>query len=140
MASEGIKNNSEALASYLVLKKLVMPINQMDCYKLKLVDASGSIIKIPETEDEKNALGMLDRLVLELKKIIGTKMNTFKDFLYLINTKDDYINNVNSKNSILKRAEVMRLNRELSKLSETYNIPLDYFFGELLKENIKGEV
>jgi hypothetical protein len=140
MASEGIKNNSEALASYLVLKKLIMPTTQTEAYKLKLVDGSGNIIKVPETEDEKNALGMLDRLCFELRKIIGTKMNTFKDFLYLINTKDDYINNINSKNSILKRAEVMRLNKELSKLSENYDIPLSYFFGELLKEQMKSEV
>lgn len=140
MANENLRNNSESLATYLVLKKLVAPITSFEAYKLNLIDSSGNIIKVPETEEEKNSLGMLDRLCLQLKKIIGTKMSIFKDFLYLLNTEDDYLNKLNGKNSALKRAEIIRIDKELKKLTETYDISMDYFLCEILKEKIKSEV
>jgi hypothetical protein len=139
MSSINSSNNVDSLATFVFLKRLLTPITQMDCYKLGLVDTAGNIIKTPETEEELNALNVLARTTLFFKKQLGTKINTLHNFLYLLQTKNDYVNKLNTKDNVLRRAEIMRISSELDKLTEKYDMSLEEFLLGVIQEQTLNE-
>ncbi len=62
---------SDNLIALTVLKRIVVPFNRTDAFKLKLIDKDGNVIKSPQTIKEKNALTKLDLLAFNLKKILS---------------------------------------------------------------------
>ena len=57
---------------YRILRKLTMPFDQWDAYKLGVIDADGNVLKKRDernTEAEKDSLSPLDVMILNLKKI-----------------------------------------------------------------------
>ena len=58
---------------YRILRKLTMPFDQWDAYKLGVIDADGNVLKKRDernTEAEKDSLSPLDVMILNLKKIL----------------------------------------------------------------------
>lgn len=56
---------------YEFLKRLVTPFDQTQAFKLGLIDASGKRLKKAESTQEKEAMGYFDRLVFNLKRLLG---------------------------------------------------------------------
>ena len=79
---------------YQFLKRLTTPFNQTDAYKLGLIDAEGKRIKKAETSEERKAVGYFDRLVFNLKRLLGkvpggkTQLASYAAALLLLREQD----------------------------------------------------
>jgi len=75
---------------YQFLKRLTTPFNETKAYELGLIDEKGKRLKKAKTSDEKKAMGYFDRLVFNLKRLIGklpggeTKIASYAAALFLI--------------------------------------------------------
>lgn len=59
------------LLAYRFIKLLTAPFEEWDAFKLGLIDKDGKSIKQPKKPDEKKALGVFQRLVKNIKRIIA---------------------------------------------------------------------
>lgn len=139
MANESLRNNVDSLVVYVFLKRLLEPITQTDAYKAGLVDSNGKVIKVPESKEEIDSLTILDRLVMKIKRLLGTKLSMLNKFLFVLTTKDNYLNNLNFNNSIQGKAELIRIKDELNRLGEKYNRTLDEILIELIHEEVRDK-
>lgn len=57
---------------YVFLRRLALPFRDTDAYKLGLIDAQGKRLRSPKTEQERNVDGPLDRVFLNLKRLLGS--------------------------------------------------------------------
>lgn len=60
----------DALIVYRILRLFATPIEEMDAYKLGLIDSDGKKIRNPKNEDERNAWTLLTRFVIKVKKAL----------------------------------------------------------------------
>lgn len=83
----------DVVASYVFLKKLTTPFNETKAYKLGIIDENGKFLKKKNelrTVEELDAVGMMDRITWNLKKILGklpggeTKIASYAAALWLI--------------------------------------------------------
>ena len=91
---------TDNLIAYRIHKKLIVPFNQTDAFKLGIIDENGkSLKKYSElkTTKEQDAYTYLDRLVFNLKRIINrlpggeSKIKSLTSALFLI--KEYMVNN-----------------------------------------------
>jgi len=83
-------------AIYLFLKRLVTPFDQWDAYKTGLIDKDGKVIvdKANRTPEQEKSFGYFDRLVANLKKLLGkvpggkTRIASFAAALLLLREKN----------------------------------------------------
>ena len=63
----------DAVLTYQFIKKLTMPFKQMPAYEYNLIDDKGNFLKHRSEfrVDERNALGLFDVMVINLKKLIA---------------------------------------------------------------------
>lgn len=64
----------DGLIAFRILFLLVQPFDKTDAFKLGIIDKDGTLLKSSDkftTDDERNALNPLVRLVFNLKRIIG---------------------------------------------------------------------
>ena len=128
------------IISYILIKKLVQPITRSVAYRLGLINNAGRVIREPNTEKEKMALTVLDKLVFKLKRLLGGKLINLNSFLYLSTLSNDFYNKLVVKGSIAQRAEIIRIKKDIQKLAEKYD--RDDFQGvlhTLMVENIKNK-
>jgi hypothetical protein len=73
---ESITNLNKVINAFTVykfIKSMTLPFKSMDAYKLGIIDSKGNFLKKQEdlkTDKEKQASNMLNRLIINLKKII----------------------------------------------------------------------
>jgi hypothetical protein len=85
----------DAVLAYQFIKKLVTPFNQMPAYKLHLIDDKGNFLKTYTqfTTQEKNACGLFDIMIINLKKLIAklpggsSRIGTVAAAMVLLNSK-----------------------------------------------------
>jgi len=67
------KGAIDLAAIYMFLKRLVTPFEQWDAYKTGLIDKNGKVIidKADRTPEQDKSFGYFDRLVANLKKLLG---------------------------------------------------------------------
>ena len=67
------KGAIDLAAIYMFLKRLVTPFDQWDAYKTGLIDKDGKVIvsKADRTPEQDKSFGYFDRLVANLKKLLG---------------------------------------------------------------------
>jgi len=83
-------------AIYMFLKRLVTPFDQWDAYKTGLIDKDGKVIvdKADRTPEQNKSFGYFDRLVANLKKLLGkipggkTRIASFAAALLLLREKN----------------------------------------------------
>lgn len=64
----------DAVLTYQFLKRFVLPFTSWRAYKLGIIDASGNILKKRKdlkTQEERDAFGTFDLLVLNLKRVLA---------------------------------------------------------------------
>lgn len=74
---------SETFLMAYVISMLTKPITEMNAYKHELINEDGRILKKPETIAEKNSLTPIDNYVLNMKKLLGNKLDLLNNGLYL---------------------------------------------------------
>ena len=120
----------------LIVKKLVKPIVQMDAYKLGLINSNGMIIRVPENDKEKASLTLLDRFCLKLKRLLGTRLVSLNDFLY-VQTAPNVYNQLQPSGNLQQRAEIIRISKDVTRLQEQYKCDREYILKALLNEDIR---
>jgi len=80
---------------YQFIKRLVTPFDQTPAYKLGLIDSEGKRLRKAQTAEEKRALGYFDRLVFNLKRLLGglpggkTTLASYAAALLLLREEDE---------------------------------------------------
>lgn len=85
----------DTVLTYQFIKKLTTPFNQLPAYRLHLIDEKGNFLKARNqfTNQEKNACGLFDVMIINLKKLIaripggGSRLGTVAATLILLNAK-----------------------------------------------------
>ena len=134
------KQNIDSIITFLLLKKLITPFTSTIAYKLGLIDVNGKIIKVPETDKEKDALTILDRVIFKLKRLLGSKVLVLNRFMYLKTLNIDMYNKLNVKGTVEQRAEIIRINKDIQQMQEKYNMGFDDILQIVLNESLEGEI
>lgn len=80
---------------YQFIKRLVTPFDQTPAYRLGLIDSEGKKLRKAQTPEEKQALGYFDRLVFNLKRLLGvlpggkTVLASYAAALLLLREEDE---------------------------------------------------
>ena len=134
------KQNIDSIITFLLLKKLITPFTSTIAYKLGLIDSNGKIIKVPETDKEKDALTILDRVIFKLKRLLGSKVLVLNRFMYLKTLNIDMYNKLNVKGTVEQRAEIIRINKDIRQMQEKYQMNFDDILQIVLNESLEGEI
>jgi len=133
------RDNIDNIISYILIKKLVTPIVKTKAYQLGLVNSAGRVMKNPESEEERHALTVLDRLIFKLKRLLGSKLINLNSFLYLSTLKNDFYNKIVVKGSIDQRAEIIRIKKDIQRLAEKYDMNDQQLMDTLIVEKIQNK-
>lgn len=113
------KGAIDLAAIYMFLKRLVTPFEQWDAYKTGLIDKDGKVIvsKADRTPEQDKSFGYFDRLVANLKKLLGkvpggkSRIASFAAALLLLREKnidpDDIEYLEECLNHYMKEAEML---------------------------------
>lgn len=71
----------DSIIAIRILKQLTTPFDQMDAYKLGIIDKHGNKIRDPKTDKELEAYNVLNRLIIRLKLVIEKVPVANKQFL-----------------------------------------------------------
>lgn len=134
-----IKDNSnlDSIITYILLKKLATPIVKSPAYLLELVNASGRIIKRPSTDEEKVALTILDEIVFWLKRQLGGKIAQLNSFLYTLTSGNNFYNKLITVGSVEQRAEIIKIKKDVARLSESLGYSTEDVMKIILREEIE---
>lgn len=86
---------TDLILIYQFIKRLTTPFNQTEAFKLGLIDEKGKLIKKPQTSEEKAAYGYFDRLVFNIKRLLGkipggeSRLGSFAAALWLVKESKD---------------------------------------------------
>jgi hypothetical protein len=143
MAIRSKKADVDALVTYIFLKNLMTPVFNTDAYRLKLIDSAGRVIREPQTDKEKQALTLLTRLILKIRRLLGTRVANLYNFLYLQTLGQNMYNNVIVMGTMAQKAEIKRVQKDFRRLQESYDMSFDDIVYTLMTEEIaqsEGEV
>lgn len=111
---------------YEFLKRLTTPFNQMDAYRMRLIDDNGNILKRREdfNSEELRALSKFDIVIINLKKLIGripggqSQLASIAAAIYLMREENN-INESTLENSIFElENKYYNIFNEISSLNE----------------------
>jgi hypothetical protein len=80
MIKENVQNT--LITGYL-MKALSLPLDQIPAFRLGLIDENLNVIKTPTTEEEKNALTILDHYIFKVRGFLGAKNDLLNNNLIL---------------------------------------------------------
>jgi hypothetical protein len=108
-------NVVDTLIIFRILKKLVTPYNKMKAFELGLIDAEGKSLKKAKSSEEKGAMTLVDRLVLNMKRLLGklplgkTRLASYIAALALLkeHVQDEY--NKETANALMEKLEENRI-------------------------------
>jgi hypothetical protein len=130
------KTEIDSLITYLLLKKLMTPILSMPAFKHKLIDSAGRVIKEPVTQQEMDSLTLLDKIVLKLKRLLGPRISTLYQFIYLQSMGINMYQNIIVMGTPTQRAEIKRISNDIKRLQEHHNISNEDTILMLLEEEL----
>jgi hypothetical protein len=132
MATGQRKKEIDAAIAFILLKKLLTPINQTDAFKTGVVDAKG----VAKGDDKE--LSVLDKIIFKLKRLMGGKIHALNKFIYVKTLGGDYTRYLIPQAGIGRRAEVKRLMRDIENLTEKYELEsIDEMFEMVLHEELQ---
>jgi len=140
VAIKSKKQDVDALVTYLFLKKLMTPVFNTEAFRLKLVDNAGRVVKEPVTPQEKSALTLLDKLILKMKRLLGTRVSNLYNCLYLQTLGQNVYNNLIVMGSTAQRYEMKKIAKDFKRLQESYDIPMEDVVYNILTEEIADQL
>lgn len=137
--SKDTRSEIDAVMSFILIKKIVTPITQSKAFKLGLVNSAGKILREPKTDEENDALTLLDKIVFKMKRLLNTKLLNLNNFLYLQTINNDFYNKLIIRGTIKQRAEIMRIAKDVKGIQEKYNIDTEELICSLIKEELEND-
>lgn len=138
MASFANTEHLNSVLSYIIVKKLLTRIENTNAYKLGLVDTNGITVKVPESDDEKLALTLLDKFIFKIKRMLGPRANQLSNFLYVNSLEGGVEEFLTVKGGAQNKSAVKRVTDDLKALSEKYNMSTDDLIKYLIWEEVKN--
>lgn len=127
----------DSVLAYVLIKSIMTNPMSTDAYDLGLIDEKGNTIKEPETDEEEEALTVLDKVGFKLRRMLGSRLSEFSSFAYVKSIPGKYQDYL-STNSVEKKAMVKRVKKDIENLSENHNISFDEIIKIYLNESLKG--
>ena len=78
-----------------------------------------------------------DKFIFKLKRLLGAKIGNLHKFLYIQTMNNDFYNKLIVKGSVNSRAEIKRIQSDIERLQEKYDLPLETFLMGLANEIIR---
>ena len=132
------KTNEErikSVLSFMVLKKLVTPINKTKAFKLGLIDFQGKQIRKPENKEEESLLTLFDKLMFRIRYLLAGRVSQLNRFIYLQTVLDDnFYDQLKVTGNINKRAAVLRVKNDIEKLVESKGFSQEEIYSLLISE------
>lgn len=132
------KRDVDDIISFILIKKLITPIVKTDGYKLGLVDNAAKVKREPKTEQEKDALTILDRVVFKLKRLLGSRLLNLHSFIYLQTLGNNLYNKLIVKGSVQNRSEIRRIAKDIRQVAEANNTEVEDVMKALIKEELEN--
>lgn len=133
------KSEIDTVMSFILIKKIVTPINQTKAYKLGLVNGAGKVLREPKNDEEQESLTLLDRIVFKIKRLLNTKLLNLNNFLYLSTINNDFYSKLVIRGTIKQRAEILRITKDVKDIQEKYNINTEELICSLIKEELEND-
>lgn len=131
------RKNIDSILSYILIKSIMTNPMSTKAYDLELIDENGNTIKEPETEDEQDALTVLDKIGFKIRRMLGSRISELSSFAYIKSIPGKY-QDLLSTNSVEKKAMVKRVTKDIENLSENHKMPFDEIVKIYLNESLKG--
>ena len=131
------RKNIDSILAYVLIKSIMTNPMTTDAYELGLIDEKGNIIKEPETEEEQEALTVLDKIGFKIRRMLGSRISELSSFVYVKSIPDKY-QDLLATNSVEKKAMVKRVTKDINSLSENHNMSFDDIVKIYLNESLKG--
>ena len=131
------RKNIDSILSYILIKSIMTNPMSTKAYDLGLIDEKGNTIKEPETEDEQDALTVLDKIGFKIRRMLGSRISELSSFAYIKSIPGKY-QDLLSTNSVEKKAMVKRVTKDIENLSENHKMPFDEIVKIYLNESLKG--
>jgi hypothetical protein len=130
------KNDIDSILAYVLMKSVLTNPQATDAYALGLIDEKGTIIKEPETDEEKESLTVLDKLGFKLRRMLGSRISELSSFAYVKSIPEKYQYQM-STNSVEKKAMVKRVTAGIENLTESQKMSFDEIVKVYLNESLK---
>lgn len=131
------RKNIDSVLSYVLIKSIMTNPMSTKAYELGLIDEKGNTIKEPETDDEQDALTVLDKIGFKLRRMLGSRISELSTFAYIKSIPGKY-QDLLSTNSVEKKAMVKRVTKDIESLSENHKMSFDEIVKIYLNESLKG--
>jgi len=129
MISDSVE--STIITSYL-MERLHKPFTEHKAYELGLIDERGNKIKDPETSAEIHSLSLLDEYLINIKQILGNKVDMINYALFIEHqselTMENYSEQIEKETSLKKKLDIcledlkMIINESFQQGLQTKNI------------------
>lgn len=131
----------DSIITYVFLKKLLTPPVKTKAYKLGLINEAGHVIEEPKTDEEREALTVLDKTIWKIRRLLGNRITQLKAFLWLI-TRDEneFYNKMVVRGSVETRAEIKRIKKDVERVAESYECSVNDMLLSIIKEDLDGQV
>jgi len=113
MMGDSVENG--IVLGYL-MKTLSEPYTNTKAFSLKLIDENGTILRKPETDEEKVAFGVLEEYMITIKKLLGNKLDMVNTLATVKLQESMSIQDYERIN-----AEKLKYKEEFKKLGESFN-------------------
>ena len=124
----------DQVLTYVLVQKLLTQIDKTEAFKIGLIDRTGRSIRIADNDEEREALGLLDKFIFKLKRMLHPNINQLNNFLYVNSLEGDVTKFLTVKGGVQNRASVKRVKKDVEKLAEKYNMTT----GEIVTCLIEG--
>lgn len=125
----------DSVLTFLFLKKLMTHVVKTKAYNMGLINENGYLVKQPETQEEKEAVTLLDKTIWKIRRLLGTKLGSLRSFLWLqTHDSNKFYANLILKGSAEKKSEIRRIKKSVSKVAEQHNCSVDDLLYTILQE------
>lgn len=131
------RKNIDSILAYVLIKSIMTNPMSTKAFDLGLIDEKGNTIKEPETNEEQEALTVLDKIGFKIRRMLGSRISELSTFAYIKSIPDKY-QDLLATNSVEKKAMVKRVKKDIENLSETHEMSFDEIVKIYLNESLKG--
>lgn len=131
------KYSIDTFITLVLIQRLLTPITKTKAFKLKLIDSSGNIKRLPETEEEKSALTLLDKTIFKLKKLLGSRISELSKYTYIrtLNLNNLY-DSISTSRDFNTYGQAKKLKEDILRVLKENNGSLDDFIRLCINEEI----
>lgn len=107
---------TEAFITSYLIKKLKTSFVDTKAFEMGLISENGTLVRKPQTPEEKAAYTVLDSFVFKIKKFLGAKLDLINETTYFELSKKA----INENSSVEEYEKELHLKRKLDNISKQF--------------------